>query len=83
MHSKGLKKACVDFIRSRRVRGRSAFVVTYVRWRCQATTKLYGSSIGCVIISSMILNRAILRYRITFNISTYITCTYKCVYYSK
>jgi hypothetical protein len=27
---------------------RSAFVVTYVRWRCRATTRLDGNNSGCV-----------------------------------
>jgi hypothetical protein len=62
---------------------RSAFGVTHVRWRCQTTTRLYGSNTRCVIISLTILNWAIWRYHITFRLSTYNTCTYKCVYYSK
>jgi hypothetical protein len=39
--------------------------VTYVRCRCQETTRLSGSDFGCVIISHMILNRAIRRYKQT------------------
>jgi hypothetical protein len=37
-------------------------VVTYVRCRCQETTRLSGSDSGCVTISHMIMNRAIRRY---------------------
>jgi hypothetical protein len=40
-------------------------VVMYVRWRCEVTTRLCGSSSGCITISLMILNRAIRRYGIT------------------
>jgi hypothetical protein len=40
-------------------------MVTFVRWRCQVTTRLCGSGSESVIISHMILNWAIRRYRIT------------------
>jgi hypothetical protein len=37
-------------------------VVTYVRCKCQETTRLSDSDSGCVTILHMILNRAIRRY---------------------
>jgi hypothetical protein len=37
-------------------------MVTYVRCRCQETTRLSSSDSGCVTISHMILNRVIRRY---------------------
>jgi hypothetical protein len=40
-------------------------MVTYVRCKCQETTRLSGSGSGCVTISHMILNWAIQRYGIT------------------
>jgi hypothetical protein len=40
-------------------------VVTYVRCRCQETTRLSGSDSGCVTISHMMLNRVIRRYEQT------------------
>jgi hypothetical protein len=40
-------------------------VVTYVRCRCQETTRLSGSDSGCVTISHMMLNRVIQRYEQT------------------
>jgi hypothetical protein len=39
--------------------------VTYIRCRCQGTTRLCDNGSGCVTISHMILNRAIRRYEIT------------------
>jgi hypothetical protein len=61
----GSRKACVDCIQSQRVRNRSVTMVMYVRWRFQVTIRLCGSGSECVIISHMILNRAIWRYGIT------------------
>jgi hypothetical protein len=40
----------------------SVSVVTYIRCRCQETTRLSGSNSGYVTISHMILNRMIRRY---------------------
>jgi hypothetical protein len=65
IQSMGLPKACSVCIQSQRARNRSVTVVTYVRWRCQEITRLCGSGSECVIISHMILNRAIVRYVIT------------------
>jgi hypothetical protein len=61
----GLTKAIPYYISRQRVRNQSVTVVMYVRWMCQVTTKLYGSGSRCVVISHMILNRAIQRYGIT------------------
>jgi hypothetical protein len=40
-------------------------VVMYVGWRFQVTTRFCDNGYGCVIISHMILNRAIQRYGTT------------------
>jgi hypothetical protein len=65
IQSTGLTKACPDYISSQRVTNESVIMVTYVRWRCQMTTRLCGSDYGCVIILLIILNRVIQRYGIT------------------
>jgi hypothetical protein len=61
----GYEKTIPGYIRSQRVNHWSVSVVTYVRCRCQETTRLSGSDSGCVTISHMILNRAIWRYEQT------------------
>jgi hypothetical protein len=62
IQSMGMRKSYLDYIRSQRVSHQNVSVVTYVRCRCQETTRLFGSDSGCVTISHMILNRAIRRY---------------------
>jgi hypothetical protein len=64
IQSTGFRKAWPHCIRSQRVQSRSVTVVTYVRWRCQVTTRLCGSVSGCVTLSLMILNRTIRKYGI-------------------
>jgi hypothetical protein len=62
IQSMGMRKPYSDYIRSQRVSHRSVSVVTYVRCRCQETTRHSGIDSGCVTISHMILNWAIQRY---------------------
>jgi hypothetical protein len=57
-------------------------MVTYVRWWCQVTIRLCGTSSGCVTISLMIQNHAIRRYEITNPVMKshlmYLICSQKC-----
>jgi hypothetical protein len=76
IQSMGLRKARSDCIQRKRALNRSVTVVTYVRWRCQKTTRLRIATMGlrkacsdcnnsrCVTVSHMILNRVIRRYKI-------------------
>jgi hypothetical protein len=62
IQSTGMRKPYSDYIQSQRVSHLSVYVATYVRCRCQKTTRLSGNDFKCVIISHMILNRVIRRY---------------------